>query len=200
MKATQILIEEHRIITCVLNCLEKIVAEAESGGKLNITAAEAVLDFFRNFADGCHHAKEEDRLFIMMEEKGVPKQGGPIGVMLYEHESGRHLISGMARAVESAAQGDKEAIGAFASNAREYVALLSAHIQKENQVLFPMADSICDTSCAHQLLTDFKSIEDKAGGKRHLDYIEKVRSLCEQYDVAFLTDDELATIRGEFLQ
>ena len=66
MKATDILYEEHRIIMKVLECLQKIVAEAEENNKLNAGSASQAIDFFRNFADGCHHAKEEDRLFIVM--------------------------------------------------------------------------------------------------------------------------------------
>jgi hypothetical protein len=56
--------------------------------------------FFRNFADRCHHSKEEDELFPKMVEHGIPKEGGPIGVMLMEHDQGRAFVRGMSEAAE----------------------------------------------------------------------------------------------------
>lgn len=199
MKATEILYEEHRIIMKVLECLEKIVAEAEGNGKLNADSANQAIDFFRNFADGCHHAKEEDRLFVVMQERGIPREGGPIGVMLMEHDDGRRFVRGMAGAVEQAAVGDKDAIDKFSDNARDFIALLRGHIDKEDQVLFPMAGQILDAQTARDLLTDFKDIETAAGGHRHTDYIEISKKLCRQYGVAFIDSAEIATIKTHLI-
>lgn len=199
MKATDILYEEHRIIMKVLECLEKIVAEAEKTGRLNAASATTALDFFKNFADGCHHAKEEDRLFVVMEERGIPREGGPIGVMLFEHDGGRDLVRGMAECVEKASQGDAAALQRFAGHAKDFIALLSNHIAKEDQVLFPMAGQVLDGSAAEQLLSDFKNIEAMAGGKRHREYIAVAKQLCDEYGVAFVEDARLQTLNAEFL-
>ena len=51
------------------------------------------VDFIRNFADRTHHGKEEDNLFPALEQHGMPRQGGPVGVMLDEHDQGRGLVS-----------------------------------------------------------------------------------------------------------
>lgn len=198
MEATNILMEEHRVIVRVLSCLEKIVSEAEDSGKLNADAANVALDFFRNFADGCHHAKEEDRLFVVMQEKGIPNHGGPIGVMLSEHDHGRHFVQGMSAAVAKAAQGDMAAIEKFTENARDLIALLNDHIYKEDHVLFPTADQILEGEAGDGLLTDFRRIESEAGGHRHRDCLEVVRKLCRQYDVPFLQDSDVTLLRKEF--
>jgi hemerythrin-like domain-containing protein len=58
------------------------------------------VDFVRNFADRCHHAKEEENLFPRMEARGVPRDGGPIGVMLFEHEEGRAYVRAIAGAID----------------------------------------------------------------------------------------------------
>ncbi|MFQ5865080.1 MAG: hemerythrin domain-containing protein [bacterium] len=198
MKATDILSEEHRIILSVLQCLEKIAAEAEEKGKLNSESANAAITFFRNFADRCHHAKEEDRLFGVMEKHGIPRQGGPIGVMLLEHDTGRGLVRGMAQSVDEAAQGVHEAIQKFTENAHNFIALLRDHIDKEDQCLFPMADQTLDTEAADVLLSEFKKIESDAGGKRHSEYIEIAKQLCDQYGIDFVSDSELKTLMTEF--
>ncbi len=198
MKATDILSEEHRIITKVLDCLQAIAAEAEATGRLNGEAAEQALDFFRNFADGCHHAKEEDRLFVVMEQQGVPREGGPIGVMLMEHDHGRAYVQQMAESVPAASEGDAQAVARFAQAARDFDHLLRLHIQKEDNVLFPMAGHVLDGQTAEGLLADFRRIETEAGGKRHQHYLGVARALCERYGVPFVAAEQTATLRTEF--
>ncbi|MCX7887840.1 MAG: hemerythrin domain-containing protein, partial [Verrucomicrobiae bacterium] len=98
MKPTEILMAEHRVIEQVLNVLEAM-AERAANGDLNRQEARDAVAFFRGFADRCHHGKEEAQLFPAMEAKGIPREGGPIGVMLCEHEQGRAAVRGMAEAV-----------------------------------------------------------------------------------------------------
>jgi hemerythrin-like domain-containing protein len=199
MQATQILVEEHNIILKILECTDRMIAEAEEKGKLNAGAADAAIDFFRNFADRCHHAKEEDRLFIAMEEEGFPRHGGPTGVMLEEHALGRQLVGSMAETVEKAAEGDSQAIQTFSENARNFIELLQNHIAKENDVLFPMANQSLNSADMDKMLQDFKQIEADAGGDRHAQYIEVTRHLCEQYGVPFLEQSQIQAITAELM-
>jgi hypothetical protein len=46
---------------------------------------------------------EEKRLFVKMSERGLPLSGGPLAVMLHEHEEGRRLIRAAADALPLAA-------------------------------------------------------------------------------------------------
>ena len=66
MRPTEILSNEHRIIEIVLECLDHIVEKAEKDGRLDRNAAEKAIDIIRNFADRCHHVKEEDHLFATL--------------------------------------------------------------------------------------------------------------------------------------
>jgi hemerythrin-like domain-containing protein len=121
------LMDEHRIIEKVLAALE---AAADRDMPLDFYGR--AVDFIANFADGCHHAKEEDRLFPLLEQRGIPREMGPIGVMCEEHEIARGLVRRMREAIEH-----EDAAAARAATV-DYAALLRAHIQKEDQVLFPM--------------------------------------------------------------
>ena len=89
MHPTEVLSQEHRAIENMLGALEEQIRAAPAGQPFPRRFFDEALDFFRNFADGCHHAKEENLLFPRMKERGVPENGGPIGVMLAEHEQGR---------------------------------------------------------------------------------------------------------------
>ncbi len=86
MKATQVLRDEHEGILAMLAVVEAAARRLESGKSIPPQMMIDAATFFRNFADGCHHGKEEGELFPTMAEHGVPQDGGPIGMMLYEHD------------------------------------------------------------------------------------------------------------------
>ncbi len=99
MQATQILRQEHRVIEQALAVLAWYGQPLAARARSEREAGAALLEFFVEFADGCHHAKEEGTLFPRLERGGILKAGGPIGVMLYEHEHGRQLIRAMQEAL-----------------------------------------------------------------------------------------------------
>ncbi|MCX7014897.1 MAG: hemerythrin domain-containing protein [Candidatus Sumerlaeota bacterium] len=159
MNATDILQNEHRVIEQVLDCLETIAERAQQTGSLDKDDARSAVEFFRGFADRCHHGKEEAHLFPMMESRGFPREAGPVGVMLYEHDLGRVRVRGMDQAIDRAAAGDAQALRDFVENAQGYIALLRQHIQKEDSCLFPMANSRMNAQDQQQLLREFEKVE-----------------------------------------
>jgi hemerythrin-like domain-containing protein len=133
---------EHRVIERVLGALERETKKAAGGAPVDKEFFTQAITFVREFADGLHHQKEESVLFPTLTEAGLPRDGGPVGVMLYEHDEGRKLIRQMSQSLEAAAAGDAQARQTLLRSAGNYVALLRGHIIKEDQVLFPMSDQI----------------------------------------------------------
>ena len=125
-KATDNLIDDHTIIQEVMNIMERITSAKEP----DVEHLEFIVTFIREFADGCHHAKEEGLLFPKLVAKGIPKDHGPIGMMLMEHEEGRNFVKGMADNLELYKSGNKEALKAVYRNMTGYVNLLRDHIAK----------------------------------------------------------------------
>lgn len=184
MNITNILSNEHRVIEVVLTCLEKMTEEANTSGKLDAESANKAIDVIRTFADKCHHGKEENHLFATLVKKGVPKEGGPVGQMLNEHEMGRTFVKGMSENVSEASNGYPDGLMNFTKNAQGYVQLLRGHIQKEDGVLFPMADRILSDEEQKQLLQDFEMVESEhMGTGTHQKYIDIVVSLAKKYGV-----------------
>ena len=138
MTPTEQLKEEHQGILLMLKILEKVCLKLESQEKVAPDHLERIVEFFRVFADKCHHGKEEDLLFPEMERAGISREGGPIGVMLMEHNQGRAYVRGMGEAAYGFRKGHPSAAAEFTKNARDYIALLTQHINKENNILFPM--------------------------------------------------------------
>jgi hemerythrin-like domain-containing protein len=117
---TQILMEEHELILEALDALEKKVEAIQAGVAPDRVYFEKAVEFLRGFADKCHHGKEEDLLFKRMAERGFPVQGGPIAVMLSEHQAGRAFIRGIAEGAAKVGT-DPAAAKQIAENVRGYV-------------------------------------------------------------------------------
>lgn len=165
MNPTEVLKAEHRVIERVLKVLEIAAAKLEAGGEVSPSILEKALDFIQNFADRCHHAKEEDVLFVALEDRGMPKGGGPIAMMLMEHGEGREFVRGLAGAIQRYSSGDKAAAGQIVSNARGYAQLLTQHIWKEDNILYAMADDIVPAEALQGILDKFEDIERERMGE-----------------------------------
>lgn len=183
MRPTEILASEHRIIEQVLSCLERITERAATGS-MSWTDARQVVDFLRTFADECHHQKEERHLFPKMEARGFPRVCGPTGVMLAEHEQGRHAIQGMAQAVALADFNPHQARADFVRHARAYLPLLRQHILKEENRLFPMANQVFSESDQDELANAFEEVENaEEHAGIHAKYLQLADELAERYGV-----------------
>lgn len=172
MKATETLMDEHRVIQRVLSALQVAAERVSRGEEMRPAFFLNAALFIKNFADGCHHRKEEGVLFVAMSESGIPTQGGPIGVMLAEHEQGRAFTREMKDAAQKWEAGDLSAKSAVTHNALGYVALLRQHIHKEDNILFPMADRVIPSDRQEKVNQEFERIEtEEVGAGIHEKYL-----------------------------
>ena len=165
MEPTDILREEHRVIERVLAALETAAIRLRAGELVDSGIFIQAAEFIKGFADGCHHKKEEGVLFPAMQAAGIPRDGGPIGVMLTEHQEGRQLTSAMRAAAEKLAAGDAGASEQIVDNALQYVALLRQHIAKEDNILFPMAEQVIAGPSQTEVSDAFERIEHEETGE-----------------------------------
>ena len=175
---------EHEAVLVALRILERVRDALSAGGKDAAEHLDQLLDFLKVFVDRCHHGKEEDVLFPELERRGVPREGGPIGVMLWEHEEGRRHIRAMADGLAKLQGGEPGAAAAIGSSASAYVDLLRLHIRKENTILFPMADRVVPADAAAGLIEAFEVIErERVGAGRHEAFHAMLHSLRERYGI-----------------
>lgn len=133
------LVSEHERVLAVLSALQQFASLAAPPPAEPRETLRAFVRFFREYLDQKHHAKEEDLLFPALIAAGMPRDAGPVGCMLHEHESGRRLLAGIATISEGTGAFTELEQGMLAEFARQYVPLLTQHIAKENQMLYPMA-------------------------------------------------------------
>ncbi len=178
MTVTAVLKEEHRAIERMLAVMQAAAQRLESGEGVRAGLLREAVDFVRNFADKNHHGKEEDNLFPRLEERGVPKEGGPLGMMLYEHDLGRGFIQAIEGAIEGYESGDEAAARVIAENIGRYTQLLAEHIWKEENVLFQIADQVLSEDDQQDLAERFERVEAEVSGpnvlKRYTDMLERV--------------------------
>lgn len=164
MDPIQKLVDEHKNILTGISLLEVGSNRLESGEKVSPDIFRNLIDFIRNYADKYHHAKEEDILFVHLGKAGFPADDGPIGVMLAEHDQGRGFVTALENANEHYASGESSFTGEIIENALGYIYLLRHHIDKENNVLYPMAVSLLGKAGIDAMIPAFERVErEKAG-------------------------------------
>jgi hemerythrin-like domain-containing protein len=174
MKATEQLVQEHEGILLMLNIMSKVADNIDKSQEINKDHTEKILEFLKIFADKCHHGKEEDILFPVLES--------PIGVMLYEHKVGRGFIKDMSEGFETYKTGDKSALPKISSAIKSYINLLTGHIHKENNILFPMGDRVLSEQHQSELLEKFEKLEaEKIGISKHEEFHAMLKQLKEIY-------------------
>lgn len=155
-----LLTRDHEIIERVIAAFREELASPD--GPSPALAAEFV-DFFVRYADGIHNKKEENHLFPLLEQRGLPRQGGPLGVMLVEHETGRGLLSELSNLAHTYSGGDKNALAELRRVFEAWTNLVHQHYWKENDVLYPMGRRVLSESDAAQVVAGIEQVEAGAG-------------------------------------
>jgi hemerythrin-like domain-containing protein len=174
---------EHEAVQMTLRILDKICQRIEKSGEIiDLQHLDQLLVFFKIFVDKCHHGKEEELLFPALEKVGVSREGGPIAVLVHEHQQGRDHVQAMDAALSQYTKGNRKAVAEFLKTARGYINLLNQHIDKENGVLFPLAEKHLSQQEQKKLWEGFEMIEtQKIGVGKHDEFHKMLDKLESVY-------------------
>ncbi len=159
MDPLAILIEEHRQIRAVIAGISSVLGRAAEQPRVSPLPFLELQRFIDRFADGTHHAKEEQVLFPWMIEAGLPEDSGPLRCMLKEHGQGRKFAKVMGEAARACLEGDWAQQPDLLEAARAWCALLSAHIEKEDRVLYPLAMCVLEPARLAALPDAFRQVD-----------------------------------------
>lgn len=155
--ATAALREEHRLILRAVAAFEAMIEAAPTSGP-DLDDVASCLTFFRLFTDACHHGKEEDLLFVALEEHGIPAADGPIAAMRAEHRHGRELVRRMTATLKGANNAEAVAHATLRRDAAAYIDLIRAHIDREDGGVFDLADEIVDGAACNTLCASYETV------------------------------------------
>lgn len=176
--ATKNLENDHVHILKLINVMEHVTHTENP----EISHIELIVNIVRNFADGIHHAKEENIFFPLLGERGFSPTQGPVAVMLHEHVEGRKYVKGIDDNIKLYKEGNNSALIDVFSNMNRYAALLRNHISKENNILFKMADNVLSESDQRDLLTRFAEAENNhVRPPKSADYPKQIQDLAIFY-------------------
>jgi len=157
------LVAEHEMIERAMAVLKSNLEKIDEAVKVPLQMQRAI-DFLLEFGDKVHNTKEEKFLFPLMGQKGLPVEGGPIGVMLMEHDAERNLLQRMMAELPNLAEATAAGRHKFAAEGFEYLTIRAEHIWKENDVLYPMGRKVISEEENSTLLNEFKTLDRQTYG------------------------------------
>ncbi|MDF1562353.1 MAG: PAS domain-containing protein [Deltaproteobacteria bacterium] len=165
--------EDHETFEKVFDAVAQALAAEEPPAPALIGNLQK---FFVEYLDGCHNKKEEEHLFPLIEQRGVPRQGGPLAVMLMEHEQSKALLAEFQKAAGAYAGGDASALPEVKRVFGAYSELLKAHFWKENDILYPMARRVMSDEDGQTVVDGITATEAALGEDTH----ERYYALADQ--------------------
>lgn len=166
-RPTDMLEEEHRFIQKVVGAMAVLVEALETGHDVERAPLQDIVEFMRTFGDKCHHGKEEMHLFPLLERKGVPVRGCPLGILIQEHQKGRELVQELATAAAAYTPGNPSVKASLIKSLRGLTELYPNHIWKEEYLAFPMTNKVLSPEEQSDLCEKFALVEETVGREVH---------------------------------
>lgn len=185
MKPTEVLEREHQVIEQVAAACGTCAAALRKGARIPADILRSTIAFLRVYGDQ-YHNQEEERLFALLREKGVPAGSCPIATLEHEKQKLATMIDQLSAAVdiyiESAGAVNATLIDTLQALAQFY----PDHIWKENYLLLPMADKMFSEADQQALAQSLRTIDSNQGAE--------ARRIVEEFNAAIFQCSANASI------
>jgi hemerythrin-like domain-containing protein len=153
---------EHRLIERLIGRIRNEIRRIDEEAKSDPVFIEKVTDFFRTYADRCHHGKEEDILFRELEKKDLaPEHKKMMQRLVEDHTIGRNLVKRLDEARTSYLSGDEESLSEIRNVLSELESFYPEHIRKEDKEFFyPCMEYFSDQE-QREMLNEFNDFDRK---------------------------------------
>ena len=152
MRFLNVLMDEHRGFSTMLDVLDAIAERLERGSPVPMPMLADVLAFFESFTDR-HHDKEEETLFPLLAKHGIGPDQTVVNALMSQHEAGRMYGMKMRSELKRLQEGDTAAGAALAADARGYTELIREHIRIEDEYFYKLADQVL-TEAEHAAIVE----------------------------------------------
>lgn len=182
MTGTQDLRAEHAGVGRILSIMDVMARQMRAGASPNHDDLDHVIEFLRIFVDQCHHAKEEQLLFPALRTAGITAVDETLRILTAEHTHGRELVARIATAAGRLPGEEDYDNDGLVQAMTEFTALLRAHIRREENDCFSVADRELPPAVQDELNEGYDRIEREVVGEgRHEVFHELLDRLSKAY-------------------
>ena len=133
----EVLRQEHCNIEKLLRALERELGVFDRGDRPDYDVILAVIDYFKDYPDSCHHPKED--MIIEKLKTRDPIRAAEIGDLEAQHREGARRLSRVAEAIERVLS-DQDLLRQNVHNViRDFINHERQHMAMEERVVFPTA-------------------------------------------------------------
>ena len=188
---SELLMNDHQTTEKVFEAVERALAGPGNPppGLLRDAAT-----YFKEYVDGCHNRKEEEHLFPLVERRGIPRHGGPLAVMLMEHEQNRQILPVLVDLVDEYIAGNATVLDKLRETFAAYASLMKNHFWKENDILYPMARRVMSGADAQGVVAGIEAVEDSVGPytrQKYYGLAERITTAGGVEDLSFGVEREV---------
>ncbi len=173
----EVLISDHHVTEQLFEAVDRAFQAEEPPPR---SLVEGMLSYFTEYVDGCHNKKEEEHVFPLAERLGIPRHGGPLAVMLQEHEMSQELLGRIRQLANLWLSGREEALPRLRQAVLEYTGLLRNHFWKETDILYPMVSRLMGPDDHAAVMRGIEEVEARLGADSRARYHAMARDLAER--------------------
>lgn len=169
--------QDHELTERVFAAMEARFAAPEGPSRAQVMRCVRFLD---EYVDRCHNQKEERHLFPRLERAGMPRDAGPLGVMLHEHDEAHRLLEGLCALGRAYAAGDASRLPLLHEAFEAYATLCKQHFWKESDILYPMALRVLSDDDAAAIVAGIAEVEDGLGAGTRERYYRMAQEVIDE--------------------
>ena len=132
----EILRQEHRNIEKLLHVMEQELSVFDRGERPDYEVLGAVIEYFKNYPDSCHHPKE-DIIYEKFKTR-APTRAASIADLQAEHRYGAVQLRRVAQAIDSVLNDQELLRESVHAIVRDFIENERSHIALEDEVIFPV--------------------------------------------------------------
>lgn len=137
LKPIAILMIEHRLIERMITCVKIALTRFKKDSQVDHQIIRQFIEFIREYADACHHGKEEDILFRELKKKDLsPDLEQILNELIEEHKLAREITKKLDSANQRYADNQETLFPDIITYSEQLIDFYPKHIIKEDKHFF----------------------------------------------------------------
>lgn len=174
MTPTENLTKEHKKINELLDIMSKIALKIKSNDVFYPNDVEEIVDYLIIIIDNNHHGKEDGVFYPELISSGIPKETAPLSIINYEHTTAKRYLKDISSCVVNCKIGNDFSGELLADSLTNYVTVTKNHIQREEEIVFPIANEVLSVEKQNEILQRFDEIEQRNISNSFNDHFNKL--------------------------